>query len=195
MNYPLRNILKAASIDDLVYEMPDIYTGIKIALHANAISNSSDICHDFSAYDREVGICEADLAGFFMSIPDEIWIEMVWATEDIPFFGRLPGSHVIIGSALSVYRSGTVNNLDMFLFVAAVDASVDNNIVTVGCLHSLSVSPLQLKFSQQSVSDFSLFGYRKIRKITRRSLESQLLTRDFILHRSALNFAIQTHHG
>lgn len=194
MIYPLRNILKSASLDDLVYEMPDIYTGIKIALHADVISNLSNIGQNFSSYDHEIKISKADLSCFFKEIQDEVWIEMLCATEDIPIFGHLPGSHVMIGSALSVCRSEIVNNLNMFLFIAAVDASVYNKMWTVDWLHSLSVSPLKLQFSRRSTSELSLSGYQKIRRLRNKLLENQLLERDFILHRAALNLVFHTHH-
>lgn len=189
MNYPLRNLLKSTPTKNITSEASQVRTGKKIALQAMAISNLKNKSHALHSYDYKFRASQSDFLNFFIKIPDKIWIEMTLRTDDVLFGGRPLGSHIIVGSALNARHTSTVNSFDMFLFFAAVDGSIVNDNLVIDHLYSLSASPLQLKFLQTESSQLTLSGYRKIARIPTKALEEQLIERDIILHRAALNFA------
>jgi len=195
MNYHLREILDCGSEQALARAMPGIKDGLDIALNAFPVSVDSKWAVQMI---DEVHLLDGLLPDIAVEpVPGEkdVWVEFLSDVTMTPLEGRLPGTHVLYGSAIQTGTSGVSPVYDMFAFFATTEGSLGEDGFTIERVLGVHGSPVQCRISHIGQTKTPVWQYRCIADLSDGDDLTDLYRRDMVIHRLAFKYLRETASG
>jgi len=192
MNYHLREILDGGPEDVLARAMPGIQDGLDIALNGFPVSVDNQWAVQMI---DEVHLLEGllpDIAEDPVPGEKDVWVEFLSDVSMTPLEGRLPGTHVLYGSAIQTFASGVSPVYDMFAFFATTEGSLTETGFTIDRVLGVHGSPVQCRVSHIDQTNVPVWQYRCIAEISDDEDLTDLYRRDMVIHRLAFKYLKET---